>query len=136
MANVITNPTGDQTIGSHNLLPASGNPTQQSLGSASAPWYAVLELESVNATVVFANNFPGADLGAQINAADTALGSAPGVIVVTSSGTVSTSVSLGQYHDLVGAGQNVSLNLSGTANIALSGSNTSVRNLTINSAST
>lgn len=37
MANLVTNPTADQTIDSHNLLPASGN-TTQGVGSTAAPW--------------------------------------------------------------------------------------------------
>jgi hypothetical protein len=70
MANIVTNPTADQSIQSHNLLPASGN-TTQSLGNSSAPWngsfnnFAVKTLESI----LFADQFGPGDLGARINAA-------------------------------------------------------------------
>jgi hypothetical protein len=51
MANIVTNPTADQTIQSFNLLPASGN-TSQSLGSSAAPWNATLgDATLVNATL-------------------------------------------------------------------------------------
>jgi len=48
----------------------------------------------------FADQFPGADLGAKINAADAALGSDPGEIWVTTSGTLATQVSLTSNHTL------------------------------------
>jgi hypothetical protein len=70
MANVVTNPTADQTIQSFNLLPASGNATQ-SLGKSGAPWNATLGIQ--NKAVVWADQFPGADAGVQINNAIAAL---------------------------------------------------------------
>ncbi|MDQ2936989.1 MAG: right-handed parallel beta-helix repeat-containing protein [Acidobacteriota bacterium] len=47
-----------------------------------------------------ANSFPGADLGAKINAADKDLGSMPGEIVVRGSGTISTQVIINSGHTL------------------------------------
>lgn len=48
--------------------------------------------------VVFANDYPGQDLGAKINAADSALGSQPGEIVVRNGGTILTQVILSSDH--------------------------------------
>lgn len=50
--------------------------------------------------VVSALDFPGADLGAKINAADKALGAAAGEIVVKGGGTISTQVILSSDHVL------------------------------------
>ena len=50
--------------------------------------------------VAVANDFPGADLGAKINAADQSLGPAPGEIVVTGGGTISTQVIISSDHTL------------------------------------
>lgn len=50
--------------------------------------------------VVNANSFPGQDLGAKINAADKALGSARGEIVVKGGGTISTQVIISPDHVL------------------------------------
>ena len=50
--------------------------------------------------VVNANNFPGQDLGAKINAADKALGAARGEIVVRGGGTISTQVIISPDHVL------------------------------------
>ena len=50
--------------------------------------------------VVIANDYPGQDLGAKINAADRALGSKPGEIVVRNGGTISTQVILSSDHVL------------------------------------
>ena len=50
--------------------------------------------------VVNANNFPGQDLGAKINAADKALGAARGEIVVKGGGTISTQVIISPDHVL------------------------------------
>ena len=50
--------------------------------------------------VVIANNFPGQDLGAKINAADKALGNQPGEIVVRNGGTISTQVIISSDHVL------------------------------------
>lgn len=49
---------------------------------------------------VSANQFPGQDLGAKINAADKALGAAPGEILVTGGGTISTQVIVSSGHVL------------------------------------
>ena len=47
-----------------------------------------------------ANDFPGADLGAKINAADRDLGASPGEILVKTGGTISTQVILNPGHTL------------------------------------
>jgi hypothetical protein len=49
---------------------------------------------------VNANDFPGGDLGAKINAADRALGQRPGEIVVRGGGTISTQVIISSDHVL------------------------------------
>lgn len=49
---------------------------------------------------VVANQFPGADLGVKINAADAALGASPGIIHVYGGGTLATKVHLTSYHTL------------------------------------
>jgi hypothetical protein len=49
---------------------------------------------------VNASAYPGADLGAQLNAADAALGGGAGTVIVTTSGQVSTPVRLGPGHGL------------------------------------
>lgn len=48
--------------------------------------------------IVSANDFPGQDLGAKINAADKALGTQPGEIVVKGGGTISTQVIISSDH--------------------------------------
>jgi hypothetical protein len=50
--------------------------------------------------VISANNYPGQDLGAKINAADKALGSQPGEIVVKGGGIISTQVIISSDHVL------------------------------------
>src|SRR5258705_6391518 len=50
--------------------------------------------------VVTANDFPGQDLGAKINAADRALGTARGEIVVRGGGLISTQVIVSSDHVL------------------------------------
>lgn len=50
--------------------------------------------------VVSANNFPGADIGAKINAADKALGATSGEIVVRGGGTILTQVIISSNHVL------------------------------------
>ena len=47
-----------------------------------------------------ANNFPGADLGAKINAADRDLGNSPGEILVKGGGAISTQVIISPGHTL------------------------------------
>lgn len=54
----------------------------------------------VSNSIRFAEQFAGADLGAKINAADADLGANPGEIWVTSSGTLTTVVSLSSNHTL------------------------------------
>ena len=49
---------------------------------------------------VEANSFPGADLGAKINAADRSLGAAPGVIVARGGGSITTPVVVSERHTL------------------------------------
>lgn len=49
---------------------------------------------------VTANSFPGADIGAKINAADRSLGSQPGEIVVRDGGTIATQVVISSGHTL------------------------------------
>jgi len=61
-------------------------------------WRSALEPLSTN--IVYANDFAGADLGAQINAADSYLSTSAGHIWVVQPGTISTEVSLGANHDL------------------------------------
>lgn len=53
-----------------------------------------------NRKKVVANSFPGSDLGAKINAADKALGSASGEILVRDGGTISTQVIINSGHTL------------------------------------
>ena len=65
-----------------------------------------LSVEGINAQTrartrtVVANQYPGADLGAKINAADRALGSGPGEIIVRNGGTIATQVVLSPDHTL------------------------------------
>jgi parallel beta helix pectate lyase-like protein len=49
---------------------------------------------------MYANNYPGQDIGAKINAADKALGQKPGDIVVKGGGTISTQVVISSDHVL------------------------------------
>ncbi len=86
MANIVTNPTADQSITAYNLLPAPSN-TTQSLGTSSAPWNASLKTAtaaSING-VLCATDFSGSDIGAQINAAYAALPANGGEIYVPAS---------------------------------------------------
>jgi hypothetical protein len=89
MANIVTNPTANQTIQAYDLLPAASNPaiTGQSFGESGAPWQAsYINLQMGNA-VVYADQCPGSDAFAQINYAQTLLpGGTPGS--VCGSGTV------------------------------------------------
>ena len=112
MANIVTNPTANQTISAYDLLPASGN-TSQSLGTSGAIWNGVfgsltaasLYNGSQN-TIVFVSQMAGSDIGAKINAADAAIGSTnAGTIVLDVSGTMTTNVTISEYHDLVGVNQ-------------------------------
>lgn len=86
---VVLAPTGNQSVTVGDILPASGNSTQ-ALGSTAAPWN--IQARSLN-TVLFAENFSGADIGAKINAAHTALPSTGGKIVLPAgSQSMSTAV--------------------------------------------
>jgi parallel beta-helix repeat protein len=69
-----------------------------SLMGNTAPSTIVNSQTSTNKRV--ANNFPGADLGAKINAADKDLGNMPGEILVRDGGTISTQVILNPGHTL------------------------------------
>ncbi|HEX8282044.1 MAG TPA: right-handed parallel beta-helix repeat-containing protein [Pyrinomonadaceae bacterium] len=51
-------------------------------------------------STVEADRFPGADLGAKINAADRALGSAPGTVVARGGGRITTPVVVSERHTL------------------------------------
>src|SRR5213596_646434 len=51
-------------------------------------------------SVVYANNYPGQDIGAKINAADKALGQKAGDIAVKGGGTISTQVVISSDHVL------------------------------------
>lgn len=55
---------------------------------------------SANSKVVSANDFPGQDIGAKINAADKALGTGTGEIVVKGGGTIATQVIISSDHVL------------------------------------
>lgn len=55
---------------------------------------------SASGKALNANDFPGADVGAKINAADKALGAGPGEIVVNTGGTIATQVVLSSDHVL------------------------------------
>ncbi|MGA3200610.1 MAG: hypothetical protein ABSD89_14580, partial [Halobacteriota archaeon] len=71
---VVKNPTGDQTIATNSLLPASAN-TTQSLGRSVSRWAASLGITDVMSLngVLNATDLPGADIGAQVNNAITAI---------------------------------------------------------------
>lgn len=66
--------------------------------SADDPEAAAAQTNRKNTRV--ANDFPGADLGAKINAADKDLGSASGEILVRAGGTISTQVIINPGHTL------------------------------------
>jgi len=81
-------------------------------------------------SVIFANQQPGNDLGAQIVAANAALGSAKGEIRVARSGTISEPISLLSNHDLVCAGQVTLMLSTPTASISQH-SNTRIQGCTL-----
>lgn len=60
----------------------------------------VVSAQRQQGRVVSANDFPGRDLGAKINAADKALGTNPGEIVVKGGGTISTQAIISSDHVL------------------------------------
>jgi len=65
-----------------------------------ATCFVVIASAQQRGRVVNANDYPGADLGAKINAADKALGSQSGEIVLRNGGTISTQVILSSNHTL------------------------------------
>ena len=80
---VVESPSADQTITADNLNPATSN-TMQSLGLSTARWNASLgtaDIKSMNG-VLNATDFPGADIGAQVNNAIAALGTSGGQIYI------------------------------------------------------
>lgn len=85
---IITNPSGDQTIATGNLTISNG-----------------LTAKSINA-VQNAASFAGADIGAQVNAAITALGSQGGTVYIPKGVySFSTTINLANNIRLVGAGR-------------------------------
>jgi hypothetical protein len=83
MANIVTNPTANQTIQAYDLLPAGSNPavTGQSFGESGAPWQASYINLQVGNAVVYADQCPGSDAFAKINYAQTLLpGGTPGSV--------------------------------------------------------
>lgn len=86
--------------------------------------------------ICFADQFSGADLGLQIAAADAQLGSSKGQIWVTSSGTVSTAVTISANHDLICAGSQVTLSMSTTSSAILQSSHTRVKGCNFSSSLT
>jgi hypothetical protein len=116
MANVVTNPTADQTIGSHNLLPAAANATQ-SLGSSSARWVANL----IASTVGSLDNIIFVD-GITYTTIQSAIDQLPvnGGVVVCPPGyteTISKTIILGD-----GSSKAVILRLMANVNLTLTGS--------------
>lgn len=74
---------------------ASAQTRQRQTGGAGAR-----TAEGPGGRTVEANSFPGADLGAKINAADRALGAAAGVIVARGGGSIATPVVVSERHTL------------------------------------
>jgi Chaperone of endosialidase len=107
MANIVTNPTANQTISSYDLNPASAN-TTQSLGTSAALWNAALNsatTKNLN-NVLNALEFAGSDIGAQVNAAIAALPSMGGTVYIPASSTPytqTTTIVLPRYVKLCGA---------------------------------
>jgi parallel beta-helix repeat protein len=83
--------------------------------------------------VVSADEQPGQDLGAKITSADTALGSATGVIKVSRSGAIADRVRLSQHHALLCDGNNVTLTLTSAKAGIEQLSDTAVRGCTMSS---
>jgi hypothetical protein len=88
MANVITNPNADQTISSHNLLPAVGNITQ-SLGSSPAPWNIYSNFQQSDSIIVLAGS--GDPYGGLISAAISGLPAAGGIVDARAPGVAAVS---------------------------------------------
>ncbi|HEY6766372.1 MAG TPA: hypothetical protein VI386_16565 [Candidatus Sulfotelmatobacter sp.] len=89
------------------------------------------QAEPGRGSVIFADQQPGNDLGAQIAAANAELGPAKGEIRVARSGTISELVLLPSNHDLVCAGDRVTLTLSSSIAGIRQQSNTRVRGCTL-----
>ena len=88
-----------------------------------------------NSQIVYADQFPGSDLGAKIQAADAALGASVGQIWVAVSGNIFESpVTLSSNHDLICVGDQTTLTMSSATAYISQGSNTRVRNCTFYSA--
>jgi parallel beta-helix repeat protein len=81
------------------LLPFQAGPTETARSNELSQQKGMQPLPAT-ASVRIANEFPGNDLGAQINSADADLGSSPGEIWVTRQGTVATRVKLSPLHTL------------------------------------
>lgn len=86
-----------------------------------------ITLKSLNGVIVYANSFPGADLGVQINAADAALGANSGTIVIAT-GTIKTPAIVNSHdiwHDpgvvISSVGASCGITLNGTANLVGTG---------------
>lgn len=91
-------------------VPASEDPRQYIVSSDWNTVCAVLDSVRTNGggggagsvPFIVANDYAGADIGAQINAADADLGAGPGTIVVLPGDyTISTQIVLGSYHRLL-----------------------------------
>jgi len=83
--------------------------------------------------VISADEQAGPDLGAKIANADTALGSAAGVIKVARSGQISDKVRLSEHHNLVCDDSNVALTLTSPKAGIVQQSDTAVRGCTMSS---
>ena len=86
--------------------------------------------------VIFADQQAGNDMGAKIAAANAALGSARGEIRVTRPGDISETITLWQNHDLVCAGDPVTLTLSTSSAQIIQQSDTRVRGCIFSSSET
>ena len=92
-------------------------------------------LKNLNNTRI-ADKFTGADTGQKITAALSNIGSNPGQILVTQSGTISSGVTLTSGHELVCAGSEVVLAMSTVASTITQQSNTRIRNCKFSSSLT
>lgn len=70
------------------------------LSSVGSTCLAQVRQPRTSSRVVYADRFPGADLGARINAADRALGAAAGEIVARGGGKISTQIIVSKGHTL------------------------------------
>jgi len=90
-----------------------------------------LQIGRDEASVIFADQQPGNDLGAKIVAADKALGSGLGEIRVANSGEISEPVMLSRNHNLVCVGDHVRMVMSTARAVITQQSNTRVRGCTL-----